>query len=83
MPRSPRYHLLDVPQHVIQRGPNRQPIFFGDDDYRFYLTAVQHAAERAGCAIHADVLMTNHIHLLVMPAQANGLAKLMQSIGRR
>ena len=83
MPRHPRYDLLDVPQHVIQRGHNRQPIFFCDEDYRFYLAAVQHAAERSGCAIHAYVLMTNHIHLLVTPSQANGLAKLMQAIGRR
>lgn len=56
---------------------------FCDDDYRFYLTSLQHAAQRYGCDIHAYVLMTNHIHLLVTPYQANGIAKLMQSIGRR
>jgi putative transposase len=37
MPRLPRYRLVDVPQHVIQRGHNRQPVFFHQDDYSLYL----------------------------------------------
>ena len=36
MPRPPRYPLIGVPQHVIQRGNNRQPTFFIEDDFRFY-----------------------------------------------
>lgn len=83
MPRQPRYPIPDIPQHVIQRGNNRQPVFFADDDYRFYLACLQHAAEQHTCAVHAYVLMTNHVHLLVTPSQANGVVKLMQSIGRR
>jgi putative transposase len=83
MPRHPRYSLLDVPHHVNQRGNHRQPIFFADEDYRLYLTAVHHAAPRYGCAIHASVLMTNHLHVLVTPSRANGMGNLMQSIGRR
>ena len=78
-----RYPIPDIPQHVIQRGNNRQPVFFADDDYRFYLACLQHAAEQHTCAVHAYVLMTNHVHLLVTPSQANGVIKLMQSIGRR
>jgi putative transposase len=34
MPRPLRYPLIDVPQHVIQRGHNRQPVFFHPDDYQ-------------------------------------------------
>jgi putative transposase len=83
MPRQPRYPLPDIPQHVIQRGNNRQPVFFADDDYCFYLACLQRAAEQHACAVHAYVLMTNHVHLLVTPSQANGVAKLMQSLGRR
>jgi putative transposase len=83
MPRQPRYALPGIPQHVLQRGNNRQPIFFCEDDYRFYLASVQHAAAQHAIAVHAYVLMTNHVHLLVTPQQATGIAKLMQSIGRR
>lgn len=83
MPRPPRYALPGIPQHVLQRGNNRQPVFFCEDDYRFYLASVKLAAEQHGIAVHAYVLMTNHVHLLVTPQQANGIAKLMQSIGRR
>ncbi len=83
MPRPPRYALPGIPQHVLQRGNNRQPVFFCEDDYRFYLASVKLAAEQHGIAVHAYVLMTNHVHLLVTPQQADGIAKLMQSIGRR
>ena len=83
MPRQPRYPLPDIPQHIIQRGNNRQPVFFADEDYRFYLACLQRAAEQHACAIHAYVFMTNHVHLLVTPSRANGIAKLMQSLGRR
>ncbi len=82
MPRPPRYALPGIPQHVLQRGNNRQPVFFCEDDYRFYLASVKLAAEQHGIAVHAYVLMTNHVHLLVTPQQADGIAKLMQSIGR-
>ena len=71
-----------LPQHVIQRGNNRQAVFFADGDYRLYLEALQRGAERHECAVHADVLMTNHVHLLVTPERADGLSRLMQSIGR-
>ena len=70
-------------QHVIQRGNNRQAVFFADGDYRLYLDSLQLAAERYACAIHAYVLMTNHVHLLVTPATEDGLSRLMQSVGRR
>ena len=83
MPRQPRDALPGFPQHVLQRGNNRQPVFFGEDDYRFYLAAVTLAAAQHAIAGHASVLMTNHVHLLVTPQQADGIATLMQCIGRR
>lgn len=82
-PRPPRYHLPDVPQHVIQRGNNRQPVFFHADDYRFYLECLKEAASTHGSAVHAYVLMTNHVHVLLLPRQANSIAKIVQSLGRR
>ena len=83
MPRQPRYALPNIPQHVIQRGNNRQPVFFDATDYRVYLDCVRVAAEQSATDVHAYVLMTNHVHLLVTPRQVNGVAKIMQSIGRR
>src|SRR3989304_163146 len=69
MPRPPRLELPAVPQHVIQRGNNRGGCFFGDVDRRFYLKCLAESATRRGCAVHAYVLMSNHVHLLVTPFQ--------------
>ncbi|MBU1215254.1 MAG: transposase [Gammaproteobacteria bacterium] len=83
MPRRPRIKLAEVPQHVVQRGINREPCFFAEEDYHSYLHWLQKSAADWHCAIHAYVLMTNHVHLLVTPKQPDGIAKMMQSIGRR
>ena len=65
MPRLPRYVIPGQPQHVIQRGNNRSVIFAAD--YRFYLEKLREAAKRWQCDVHAYVLMTNHVHLLLTP----------------
>lgn len=83
MPRLGRYFLPDQPLHVIQRGNNRAPVFFAEDDYRRYLEWLGEAALRYGVAIHAYVLMTNHVHLLATPRDAAALSSMMQSLGRR
>ena len=83
MPRPSRFVLPGHPHHLLQRGNNRNPIFFHEDDYRFFLKSLQTASARYGCHIHAYVLMTNHLHLLVSPETEDGLARLMQSVGRR
>ncbi len=82
MARLPRFVLPGHPQHVIIRGNNRDPIFIADEDYRFYLEKLHDAAKAHGCDIHAYVLMTNHVHLLVTPQTENGIAKLIQQLGR-
>ena len=83
MARLGRYFLPDQPLHVIQRGNNREAIFFGPDDDARYRDWLAEAAASHGCAIHADVLMTNHVHLLVTPRAADSLPRTMQSLGRR
>lgn len=83
MARLPRYFVEGQAQHVIQRGNNREPIFACEEDYRFYLDCLRDAAERHGVAIHAYVLMTNHVHLLVTPESKDSLGKTLQSLGRR
>ncbi len=83
MPRQQRYRLPGVPQHVIQRGNNRQVTFFDESDYSRYLEDLQEATEQWDCDVHAYVLMTNHVHLLMTPNQEEGIAKVMQSVGRK
>lgn len=83
MPRKPRFNLPGLPQHIIQRGNNRQACFFAEADYHFYLACVQEAAAKYHCDIHAYVLMSNHVHLLVTPYSPMGISHFMQSIGRR
>jgi len=83
MPRKPRFNLVGIPQHVIQRGNNREPCFFAEEDYRRYLEDLQTSAEKYQCCIHAYVLMTNHVHLLVTPMADFGISQMMQALGRR
>jgi putative transposase len=83
MARKPRFYLPDVPCHVVQRGNNRQACFYSEQDYRSYLEFLMDASDRYECRIHAYVLMTNHVHLLITPQTHEGISKVMQSIGRR
>ena len=84
MPRRLRLQLTNVPQHIIQRGNNRQATFYVDADYRFYRRCLREAATKYGCAIHAYVLMTNHVHLLACAQESgDGLSRMMQHVGRR
>ncbi len=83
MPRQPRLTLAGQAHHVIQRGNNRQAIFFSDADRRLFLCELGDALVGYGCALHAYVLMTNHIHLLITPNSDEGIGRLMQSLGRR
>ncbi len=83
MARQPRFFAPGEAQHVIQRGNNREPIFAADEDYRFYLDCLKKAARAHGLSIHAYVLMTNHVHLLVSPDYEESLPRTLQSVGRR
>ncbi len=57
MPRKPRFNLVGIPQHAIQRGNNREPCFFDQSDYYRYLDDLKTAANKFDCRIHAYVLM--------------------------
>src|SRR5258706_16252430 len=83
MARPPRLELPGVPLHVIQRGNNRAPCFFGEVDRRFYLKCLGESAAARGCSIHAYVLMTNHVHLLVTPSEVGAVGAMLQDVGRR
>ncbi|TZF82924.1 transposase [Cognatilysobacter lacus] len=83
MARLPRLDLPGIPQHVVQRGNDRQPCFARDEDYQHYRQELGEAALKHGCELHAYVLMTNHVHLLVTPSTPGGVSRMMQAIGRR
>lgn len=83
MARQPRFCPPGLPQHVIQRGNNRQVCFNADEDMAAYAHWLHDSAVRYRVAIHAWVFMTNHVHLLLTPETANGLSCLMQSLGRQ
>jgi len=82
MPRRSRFILPGHPQHVIVRGVNREPIFYQEADCHCYLEHLQSAINKHSCALHAYVLMTNHVHMLMTPEKGNGIAKVIQSVGR-
>jgi putative transposase len=83
MPRKARFYLPNIPAHVMQRGHNRDPVFFEVQDYLEYLKILKRVAEACHCAIHAYVLMTNHIHLLLTPATGDAISRLFQECGRQ
>ena len=82
MPRKPRFYLPGIPAHVIQRGNNRQAVFFSDNDYAVFLDWLRAGAVEHGCAVHAYVLMTNHIHLLVSLKARDSISRMIQYVGR-
>ncbi|MBL8512344.1 MAG: transposase [Betaproteobacteria bacterium] len=83
MPRRPRIQLDNVPLHIVQRGHNREACFLGVEDYQSYLHWLGEALANHDCQLHAYVLMTNHVHLLLTPKKAALIPQLIMSIGRR
>jgi putative transposase len=83
MPRRARIAIAGIPWHIIQRGNNRSVCFYAEADYRRYLDTLREQATKYGCAIHAYVLMTNHVHLLLAPRRPESAALLMKHLGQR
>jgi putative transposase len=83
MPRRARLRLAGRALHLIQRGNNRTACFNAEEDYALYLHHLAEQAEKFGCAVHAYVLMTNHVHLLLTPLTADAPSLLMKHLGQR
>lgn len=83
MARLPRFVIKEQPQHITQRGNNRCTIFRSTADYRAYLDWLMDACARFDAHLHAYVLMTNHVHLLLTPLEKNSIGLVMQSVGSR
>lgn len=82
MARLPRLTLIDHPHHVILRGNDRQDIFRDTADRQRMLYLLETQALVNQVEVHAYVLMSNHLHLLVTPRQDKGLPLMMQNLGR-
>jgi putative transposase len=83
MPRRARISLAGVPHHIIQRGNNRDACFYCDQDYQIYLEWLHEYADLYGCQVHAYVLMTNHVHILITPETNESLGLMMRRLGQR
>ncbi|MBU6485356.1 MAG: transposase [Betaproteobacteria bacterium] len=83
MPRRARLRVPGITLHVVQRGNNRASVFFGESDFAFYRHHLRHLASRFDCSLHAYVLMTNHVHMLLTPHDAKGMSLLMKHLSQR
>lgn len=76
MARLPRLFIKNCPQHLIQRGSNRQAIFFSDADSTVYLAKLKDFSEQYEVNVHAYMFMTNHVHLLVLTEHYGAICKI-------
>jgi putative transposase len=83
MARLPRVVIPGIPHHVTQRGNGRQRTFFEDGDYALYLDLLADAANRARSEVWAYCLMPNHVHIVLTPSDAHGLARTFGELHRR
>ncbi len=68
--------------HIVQRGINKAPCFVSDSDRLVYLSLLEKRAPMFECALHAFVLMTNHVHMLLTPARSDSASMLMKHVGQ-
>ncbi len=83
MARLPRVVIPGVPHHVTQRGNGRQRTFFEEGDYALYLDLLAAAAERAQAEVWSYCLMPNHVHIVLVPSDSDGLARTFGELHRR
>jgi putative transposase len=83
MPRLARIVAPGFPHHVTQRGNRRQPVFFGDEDYKTYRSLLAESCKRARVSVWAYCLMPNHVHLILVPSDADGLRAALGEAHRR
>lgn len=73
MARQPRIVVPDVPHHITQRGNRKQKVFFGGEDYAYYKSLLKTFAQRAELKVLAWCLMPNHVHVVAVPKDRDGL----------
>ena len=82
MPRPDRLNIPGIPKHITQRGNNRQACFYTDEDHLLYMKLPANACRAYDCSLHACVLMTSHVHLLLIPWTSAGASLVMHDAGR-
>ena len=75
MPRIARIIAAQNPHHITQRGNNRADVFFDDEDRAFYLEMLGNYCRRCHVEVWAYCLMTNHVHILAVPAESESLSR--------
>src|SRR5438067_9129101 len=83
MARLARLVLPGLPHHVTQRGNRRQQTFFEDGDYALYRDLLAEAARKAGTGVWSYCLMPNHVHVIVVPEDEDGLRRTFADAHRR
>ena len=83
MARIARFVVPDLPHHVTQRGNRRERVFFGDEDYALYRDLLAEACAKANVSVWSYCLMPNHVHLILSPSSADGLARALGKAHRR
>ncbi len=69
--------------HLIQRGACRRACFACDAARAAYLETLAQAAREVRCAVHAYVVMGNHVHLLATPSEKGAATRLMRLLSAR
>jgi putative transposase len=83
MARLARVILPGYPHHITQRGNRRQDVFFKEDDYLYYLELLKEWSHQQSVEVWSYCLMTNHVHLIVMPKKDSNLSKAIGEVHRR
>lgn len=83
MPRLARIVFAGVPHHITQRGNRREDVFFVEEDYHTYLDWLSHYSQQHQLEILAYCLMTNHIHLVAVPAHESSLQQVFKPLHMR
>jgi putative transposase len=83
MARLPRIVIPGYPHHVTQRGNRRGQTFFEDDDYELYKSLLSEAARKAEAEIWCYCLMPNHVHIIIVPSDEDGLRRTFADAHRR
>ena len=83
MPRLARIVFAGVPHHITQRGNRREDVFFVEEDYHTYLDWLSHYSQQHQLEILAYCLMTNHIHLVAVPAHESSLQQVLKPLHMR
>jgi putative transposase len=83
MPRIARIRAPGYPLHIVQRGHNRADCFRFAGDFERYFDVLAESARKHECLIHAFVLMTNHVHLLITSMDAMGASRMMKQVAQK